>query len=98
MIKGEDKIFFGKNETKFHSIWSGKITAIRRIAVRETGISRYHRDPIKGSPETPRTSQHFYIGGFKGALNWDPIMPRDASLSDSECKFSTLAQHETSIP
>ena len=22
-------------------------------------------------------------GGFQGALNWSPLMPRDASLSDS---------------
>ena len=33
------------------------------------------------------SSQHFSIERFKGGLNWVPIMPRDASLSDSECKF-----------
>ena len=25
--------------------------------------------------------------GLKGALNFNPIMPRDASLSDSKCRF-----------
>ena len=37
--------------------------------------------------ETPRTSQHYRIEGFKGALNWAPIMPRDDSLSDSQYNF-----------
>ena len=26
-------------------------------------------------------------GWFKGTLNWAPMMPRDASLSDSECEI-----------
>ena len=38
-------------------------------------------------PETPGTITALYrIEGFKGALNWSPIMPRDASLSDSRCE------------
>jgi len=36
---------------------------------------------IHGPPETPRTPQHYRMEGFKGGLNWSPIMPRDASLS-----------------
>ena len=40
------------------------------------------------SPETPHhPTQHYCIEGFKGALNLSPIMPRDVSLSDSQCKF-----------
>ena len=31
-------------------------------------------------PETPRTST---VSGLRGAHNWTPITPRDASLSDS---------------
>ena len=31
-------------------------TAVRRTAVRETGVSQYHGRPIEGSPETHRTS------------------------------------------
>ena len=39
-------------------------TAIRRTAVRETGVSRHHGGPIEGPPETPRTSQHYHIEGI----------------------------------
>ena len=42
-----------------------------------------HRGPIEG----PCASQHYRIGGFKGAFNWVPITPRDTSLSDSKCGF-----------
>ena len=35
---------------------AGKTTAVRLIAVRETGVSRHHGGPIEGPPETPRTS------------------------------------------
>ena len=51
----------------------GKTTPIRRIAVRETGVSRHHEGLIEGPPETPQTSEHYRIEGFKGALNWAPI-------------------------
>ena len=36
------------------------------------------RAPLK--PSAP--SQKYCIEGFKGALNWSPIMPRNASLSE----------------
>ena len=32
-----------------------KTTAVRRIAVRENGVSRHHRAPIVNPPEEPRT-------------------------------------------
>ena len=35
-----------------------KTTAIRRIAVRETIVSRHHGGPIKDTLETPSTLQH----------------------------------------
>ena len=38
-----------------------KTVTDRLIAVRGTGVSRHQRDPIKGTPETPRSSQHYYI-------------------------------------
>jgi len=44
-----------------------KKTAIRRIAVRETSVSRYHRGPIEGPPKVPHSSHHYRIEGFKGA-------------------------------
>ena len=43
-----------------------KTAPIRRVAVRETGVSRYHGGPIEGPPETPRTPQHYRIKGIKG--------------------------------
>ena len=64
-----------------------KTTAIRRIAVRETGVSRPHGGPIEGPPEAPRAPQRYRVEGFKGALNYSPIMPRDARPSDPEYKF-----------
>ena len=43
---------------------SGKTSLIRLIAVRETGVSRHQGGPIEGPPGTPRTSQHYHIGGI----------------------------------
>ena len=39
---------------------------IRRITVRETGISQYHKGPIKDTPWSPWTSRHYGIWWFKG--------------------------------
>ena len=38
-----------------------KTVTDRLISVRETGVSRHQGGPIEGPPETPRTSQHYYI-------------------------------------
>ena len=45
-----------------------KAVAITRIAVRETGVSWHHRGAIQSPPESPRKSQHYRIGEFKGGL------------------------------
>ena len=60
------------------------------FAVRETDVSRHQGGPIEGPPETPRTSVLWCTGGFRGALNWAPLMPRDVSLSDSKCLKITI--------
>ena len=69
-------------------IQTGKTTAIRRVAVRETiaslGIKLVH---LRGALELLGPSQHYPIEGFKGALNWASIMLRVASLLDSRCIF-----------
>ena len=44
---------------------TGKTTMIKRVAVRETSISLHIEGSIKSPPETPRTSQHYGIEGFK---------------------------------
>ena len=43
------------------------------------------------APVNPLGSSHNYLlEGFKGGPQLGPIMPTDASLSDSGCKFSAL--------
>ena len=49
---------------------STSIITIRRIAVRETGVSRHHGERMERPPETPRTSQHYPIEGFKRVLHY----------------------------
>ena len=54
----------------------GRSSPIRRIAGRETGSSQHH-----GGPIVP--SQHcIVIRASRGAHNWAPIVPKDASISD----------------
>ena len=40
---------------------TGKITAIRRIAVRETGVSRHFGELIEGPTKTPRASDNTIV-------------------------------------
>ena len=62
---------------------------------RGTNVSRHKGSPIKG-PHLNPSIQYWCDGpnGFRCALNWAPVMPRDASLSDSytsdRCCFSRL--------
>ena len=65
---------------------TGKTTAIILTAVWETSASRHHGDPFEGAVKL-LTSQHYRIEGFKVGSQLYPIIPRNASLPDSECKF-----------
>ena len=47
---------------------SGKKATIRRVAVRETGVSRHHGGPIQWPSETPRTPRHYGTEGAEGRL------------------------------
>ena len=68
------QIFFRCSKT-------GKITAIRRIAVRDTGVSWQPYVPDCGHPlKSLGPSKNNRIGGFKGDTIWAPIMTRDASV------------------
>ena len=71
--------------------YTGKTTAIKCIALRETGVSSHHGGPIEDNPWSPLDYQSYKgdIKKFKGVLNCTLIMPRDASLSDSGCNFSS---------
>ena len=57
-------------EPIFHANMHEK-TAIRRVAVRETGIYRRHRAPIDDLLETPPTIHHstIVLRGLRGSLN-----------------------------
>ena len=55
---------------------------IRRIAVQETGVSRPHGGLIQEPHEHHGT---MVLMNLRFTLNWSPIMPRDASVSDSRC-------------
>ena len=79
--------------TSKHAFWSnfGQI-GIRRIAVRETCVSRHHWVLIE-SPLNP--TDHFrsiVLRGLIGALNWASITPTDVFLSDSGCIFFSSLQ------
>ena len=64
---------------------SGKPTDIRDISVRETGISRHLGGTIEPPPlKAPVHHSTTILRGLMAALNWAPIMTRDASLSDSQ--------------
>ena len=68
-----------------------KVTRQEKLQL-ETGVSRHHGGPIQG-PWNPSDHHSIYgIRGSKGELNWSPLMPRNASLSDSWCGFSRLAR------
>ena len=45
--------------------FSVNAATIRRTGFRGTAVSRNQGDPFRGLPETPRTSQHYGIEGFK---------------------------------
>ena len=67
---------------------TGKTTAIKRIAVRETIASLCIIGPQLKAPLKPLgPSQHYDIWEFRGTFNWAPFLPKDTSLSDSRCKF-----------
>ena len=51
------------------------------------------RDPLKALGP----SQHYHVVGFKGVLNWSPIMPKEASLSDRGCKFFQSGHPQNAI-
>ena len=71
---------------------TGKTTAIRRVADRETGVYRHHRGPIKSPLETPAYHSAIILRYLRGALNWNPIMPKDTSLTGSQCDFFDSGQ------
>ena len=59
-------------------------TVVRRNSYQKSSVSQHHGVPIEG-PLTPiEPSQHYNIEGFRGALNWSYIVPRDAILSENK--------------
>ena len=63
---------------------SGKRTASERFPTVGIMMAQLRDWP----PVTHRTSQHYRLSnGSRGTFNWFPIMPRDSSLPDGQCKF-----------
>ena len=70
---------------------SGKTTAIRLIAVRDTSVSEHHGALIDGPHETSRTTQHYRIVKFKGGPLFFPhYAKRSRSLGTADVIVSTL--------
>ena len=65
------------NFARLKNVQPRKTTAITRVGVRESCVSRHHGGPFK----PPCTPQHYGIEGLKGVLNGSPIMPRVAIAS-----------------
>ena len=65
-----------------------------KLAVRETSVSRHDGVKLRVPLKPLNRIVLWWSGGFQGALNLVPMMPRDASLSDSYtsdcCWFSSL--------
>ena len=53
---------------------------MRPVAVREAGVSGYHSQPFV-EPLGP--SQHYRIGGFRGAFNLASLRPRERETGES---------------
>ena len=53
------------------------------LAVRKTDVYRHNDGPIKSPLNALNTIVLWCMGGLKEVLNLSPMMPRDASLSDS---------------
>ena len=71
---------YGSEKIKLISRIRKKTRMIRHIIGQASGIIcglNY------GLHESPRISQHYGIDGLRVAINWGPIMPRDACLSDN---------------
>ena len=66
-----DKVRYGKQH------WS------EVLVVRETSDSHHHGGP----PQLPVHHSTIVLGDLRGAVNWASIVPRDSSVSDSECEF-----------
>ena len=88
---------YGEQTPSFSITHPGKTTTIRRTAVRETCVSRYHGGPIEGSLKILETSRHYDTEGFEDKITavwyrgrdlWvssqlSSNMPRSGSLLDN---------------
>ena len=76
----------------YRNIQTGKTTAIRRIAVRETARLSASWGPNWGPPWNHHST--IVLRGLSGALNWCSIMPRDVTFpSQEKCHQRTHASY-----
>ena len=66
-----------------------KIIAIRRIAVRETGVSEHHGEKIEAPLEIPRVSQQHCTEVFKGQLKG-----LSRTTTSDRCYLSSLETYD----
>ena len=67
-----------------------KRAALRRIAVRETKVSRNNGAP---QPKLLDPQSSVVLRGLMGALNWGPIMPSETTdISDIDFNFPNVAE------
>jgi len=77
---------------------SAKTTTIVLIAIRETLLSASW-GPIQCLPRLSVHHRTIILRGFKGALTWKPIIPRDTSLLENgtdDC--GSFAQSANDVP
>ena len=67
---------------------AGKTSSIRRIAVRETGISRHHGVPIHST---------IVLRGIRESLNWASITPRETLFFRTVDTFSFQSGYNQSV-
>ena len=66
------------------------IILLQSVISVETSVSRHHGDQLRSSWKPPNHQSTIVLRGKREALNWDHIMPRDASVSENVCNFYSL--------
>lgn len=75
-------------DSRIMRVETGRTTSTRRVAVREAAVSRQHGGPIEGPPETPRTSQHCRIQGFKGRPSIASPLCRETQIFRTDIRLT----------
>ena len=81
-------VYFHTSSIPFHDTLDQKNNSDQTYgSPGDQGVSALRWPNLRASVKPPGHQNTIALRGVRGALNWDPIMPIDASLSDCECKF-----------